>query len=167
MAKKPAPKTKNSNNSKKGKGCSLAAMWDMTDPTEASNNLPAGEQKAILADIQVNKDKTKGTAVFFKWQGVDEAEGKTSSQMYKLTDGEGTKAPGLAYLMRDLALLGYEGIKGKNLEKTLKEIVEEEITAIVNVKEKGEYTNVYVQGLPVDEDVDPDEDEDEDEDEDD
>ena len=158
MAKPTKPTNKNSNKNKKGAGCSLANIWEVTDPTEASNNLTLGEQQARLADIKVNNNPEKGLAVFLKWEGLAEenTEGLSSSQMYRVSDSTGAKAAGAAYLMRDLGILGYPDIKPAKIEAKLKEIAEEGIVALVNVKQSGEYVNVYVQGLPVDADVDPD-----------
>lgn len=131
------------------RGLSLAEIWDNTDPSEASNNLPAGEHEVRLNSIELKDDPKKGKAAIITYEAIDgDHEGKTLRQLYKLADPAGGKGPGVAYLMRDLALLGYSDIDGKKLKKTLQEISDEQPMVIINAVENGQYTNAYLQGLP-------------------
>lgn len=160
--KKTAPKSTGSSTSNKR---SLADMWDDTDPSEASNSLPPGEQEVRINKMELKDDPKKGKAVFVEYESIEgDNEGRKARQLYKLTDADGGKAPGLAYLMRDLALLGYEKIEGKKLPKVLKEITEEQPMVIVTAKENGQYINVYLQGLVDDATTGSDDDDDEDDD---
>lgn len=146
----------------------LAALWDDTDPSEASNMLPAGEHTVRLNKIELKDDPKKGTAVFCEYEAIEgENEGQTVRQMYKLTDVAGAKAQGLAFLMRDLALLGYTDVPGKKLKKTLDTITEDQPMVIITVKENGVYTNAYLSGLADDVEAKDEDEEDDDEDEDD
>lgn len=157
--KKPNPDTK----------LSLADLWDDTDPSDADNSLPAGADQELRLNKLEYKKSPKGEAVFAEYECIEgEHEGSKSRQMYKLRDADGSRGPGLAYLQRDLALLGYEDVSGKKLLKTLKEITEEQPMVIATVKENGQYKNVFLQGPLEGVEADDDEDEDEeDEDEDD
>lgn len=146
MAKKPTkPEPK-----KQPKGedrLTLADLWDNTDPSEASNILSVGEHEVRINEMILKKDPKKGTAVFCEYEAIEgDEEGKKIRQMYKLTDAAGEKAPGLAFLKRDLALLGYDDVPGAKMEKVLKEISEEQPMVIVRVAENGQYTNAYLQG---------------------
>lgn len=133
---------------KKSAPQSLADLWDSTDASEASNNLPTGTHTVRLNEITMKVDPKKGEAAIVVFEAIDgDYEGKTARQFYKLKDIEGNKGPGIAYLQRDLALLGYENIPGAKIKKTLKEISDDQPMCVVNVKENGQYTNVYLQGL--------------------
>lgn len=148
--------------SEKSRPLSLAEIWDNTDPSEASNNLPAGEHEVRVNGIELKDDAKKGKAAIITYEAIEgDHEGKSLRQLYKLSDASGAKGPGVAYLMRDLALLGYENIDGKKLKKTLQEISEEQPMVIINAVENGQYTNAYLQGLP--ENATPKDDDDEDE----
>lgn len=144
--KKPAKKAPANNGG--SKRTTLADLWDETDPGEASNFIPEGEHEVRLNEIEHKVDKKKGEAAFAHYEILEgEFEGRKGRQMYKLTDEAGNKAPGMAYLMRDLALLDYKDISGKALLKTLKEIGEEQPMVVINAKESGVYTNYFLQGL--------------------
>jgi hypothetical protein len=127
---------------------SLADLWDDTDPSEATNTLPNGTHEVRINKIELKEDKKKGEAAILEVEGLEgDIEGLKGRQLYKLRDVKGGKGPGLAYLMRDLALLGYEKITGAKLKKTLKEISDEQPMVVVNAKENGAYVNIYIQGL--------------------
>jgi hypothetical protein len=88
---------------------SLADLWDDTDPSEATNTLPNGTHEVRINKIELKEDKKKGEAAILEVEGLEgDIEGLKGRQLYKLRDVKGGKGPGLAYLMRDLALLGYE-----------------------------------------------------------
>lgn len=143
MAKK-GTKSKGGNGDRK---LSLADLWDDTDASEASNLLPAGEHEVRLNGIELKNDPKKGDAAFAEYEAVEgEYEGQKCRQMYKLRDSEGQKGPGLAYLMRDLELLGFKEVSGKDLKKVLKQIGEDQPIVTIVVKENGQYTNAYLQG---------------------
>ncbi len=151
--KKAAKKSSSSKSSKSDSGSrrtSLADLWDNTDPGEASNFIGEGDHELRLNKIEYKADKKKGSAAFIHYEALSgEEEGKTGRQMYKLTDSDGGKAPGMAYLMRDLALLGYEDVKGKDIEsgKAFKEVNEEQPMCLVTAKKNGQYMNYYLNGL--------------------
>lgn len=143
--KKPANKT---SSPAAGKRLSLADLFDNTDASEASNTIAAGQHEVRLNSIVIKEDPKKGAGAFVEYESIDgEQEGRKVRQMYKLTDVAGNKSQGFAYLKRDLALLGYEDVIGKQLKKTLAEITEAQPMCIINVKENGQYTNAYLQGL--------------------
>lgn len=127
---------------------SLADLWDDTDANEASNKPSDGQHEVRINKFEMKDDAKKGTAAFVEFEVIDgDEEGKSVRQMYKLTDAAGGKGPGLAYLKRDLALLGHEDVPGGKLKKVLAEITEEQPMAIIQVKTNGQYCNAFLQGL--------------------
>lgn len=141
------PQSKSPSKAPIDKKLSLADLWDETDPTEAQNTLSDGEQEVRLNSFTLKEDPKKGIACICEYEAIEgDDEGKTIRQMYKLRDADGGKGPGMAYLMRDLALLGYEKIEGSKLKKILAEISEEQPMVVVNVKTNGQYKNAYLQG---------------------
>lgn len=158
----PSP-AKASKASKKPSRSSLASLFDETDMSEASNLLSEGEHEVRLNSIEISEKPGKGAAAFMEVESIDgDEEGKKGRQMYKLTDEDGAKQVGMAYLKRDLALLGYEDVSGEDLVSTLEELTNEQPMLIVNVKKNGQYTNIYIQGLAENVEAgDDDEDEDE------
>lgn len=134
---------------KKAEGkSSLAHLFDDTDMSEASNMLPEGEHEVRLNSFEIKDKPGKGTSAFVEYEAIDgDYEGKKVRQMYMLTEPNGEKKQGMAYLKRDLALLGYEDVKGKDLESSLQTLTEEQPICIINVKNNGQYVNAYLQGL--------------------
>src|SRR4029078_1738574 len=107
--KQAAPKKTVSRGAKSSGRQTLASLWDEKDASAATTLPPPGEHEMRLNKLEQKDDPKKGTAVFVEYEGLEgEAEGKKIRQMYKLTDEGGNKAPGMAYLVRDLELLGYE-----------------------------------------------------------
>lgn len=132
----------------KAKPTSLAHLFDETDMSEASNMLPEGEHEVRLNSFEIKDKPGKGTAAFVEYEAIDgDYEGRKVRQMYMLTEPNGEKKQGMAYLKRDLALLGYEDVKGKDLESSLQTLTEEQPICIINVKNNGQYVNAYLQGL--------------------
>lgn len=127
------------------KKLTLAQIWDDADSSNASNLPSEGEHRVRMSlECKINK---KGAAVFANYEVMEgDEEGKKIRQMYKLTDETGEKQQGADFLKRDLELLGYEGISGKEFERKLKDISDEERIVIINVSAKGQYTNAYLQG---------------------
>lgn len=154
-SKKPASKKPASNSkaakkggASKGGGQTLADLFDETDSSEASNLPSPGEHTARINSMELKVDPKKGTAVFAAYEVTEgDEEGKKIRQMYKLLDEGGNKAQGMAYLKKDLELLGYEDASGKKLKSVLKEISDEQPIVVINVKESGQYTNAYLLGL--------------------
>jgi len=164
MAKVNKAATKSTRSSKSVK--SLATQFDETDASEASQMMPPGEHEVRLNEITLVVDPKKGASVKSTYEIIDgDLEGKKISSFSKLTDVAGNKAPGMAYLKRDLALLGYDDVPGKKLAKILAEISDEQPLVIINVKVNGQYTNAYLQGLASEESALEDDEDEEDEDE--
>lgn len=127
---------------------SLASLFDAADASNASNKLSEGQHEVRLNEIKLVEDKAKGTYASATFEAIDgDEEGKKASSRYTLIDAQGEPSAGLDILKRDLALLGYEDVKGSKLKKVLEEITEEQPMCIVNVKLNGQYANVYLQGV--------------------
>lgn len=129
---------------------SLASHFDDADASQATNNLPEGEHVVRINSFSlVEKAGVNGAQVEYECIDGDN-EGKKGRGTYKLTDADGNRAPGLDFLKRDLALLGYDEIPGAKLKSTLERISEEQPMVVVRAKENGQYVNVYLQGLAED-----------------
>lgn len=140
---------------------SLADLFDAADINDASNKLSEGEHEVRLNEIKIIEDEKKGSIAISSFEAIDgDEEGKKAGARYKLTDADGHSAPGMAILKRDLALLGFENVKGKKLIKACEELTEAQPMCIVRVKQNGQYTNVYLQGLAEEAAADTDDDED-------
>jgi hypothetical protein len=127
---------------------SLADLFDAADINDASNKLSEGEHEVRLNEIKIIEDEKKGSIAITSFEAIDgDEEGKKAGARYKLTDADGNGAPGMSILKRDLALLGFENVKGKKLLKACEELTEAQPMCIVCVKQNGQYTNVYLQGL--------------------
>lgn len=147
------PVTKTTKPSKVAGPKSLAELFDEADPLDASNLLPEGEHEVRLNSMVLKEDPKKGAGVTAEYESISgDEEGKKVRQFYKLTDADKQKAPGLAYLKRDLALLGYEDAAGAKLKKVLETIGEKQPMVIINVKVTGQYVNAYLAGLAGDAD---------------
>lgn len=134
---------------------SLADVFDETKPGRGL--MPAGdfrmhvegyEFEGEIADDPEDQGELK---VKVTYRGAaDEEDGvadKTISQWYQIADAEGNPGPGIKFLKGDLDILGYEDVVLADLQEIFDDVGAEEPLAIVRIKENGQYTNAYLQGL--------------------
>lgn len=151
-----APVRKGSSLKKKAKkeSRSLADVFDSTKPGRGI--LPAGDYKAYVAGFEMEGDiadegeaqgELKIKVTYEIHEDDEDAAGKTISQWYQIADDDGEPGPGIPYLKGDLDVLGYEDIKLEDLEEIFADVEAERQVVVIKVKQNGQYTNAYLQGL--------------------
>lgn len=81
---------------------------------------------------------------------ADEKEGVAGKEMksfYSLCGDDGEAKGGCGFIKKDLDVLGYEDVKLGDLEDVFEQIVAERPKVVITVKQNGQYTNAYLQGL--------------------
>lgn len=97
------------------------------------------------------------TSAFFEYTIVetnDPMEGKTCRQYFNFTDEDGNDGTGLPFFKSNMAMMGHdeELTSWDNMTDVLEEIAKEQIGVIIDVKKKGQYTNIYLSEVPEDQD---------------
>jgi hypothetical protein len=134
----------------KRKSVSLEAAFDEAKP--GGGFMPVGRHRAFITEMVLEEPNDKGTSAKVTYEGSPQSEneevhGKSLSQWYKLLDKDGTPAQGLGFLKRDLEILGYADVTGDQLEDVFAQITSERPEVVINVKQNGQWTNAYLQGL--------------------
>lgn len=134
---------------------SLADIFDSTVPGRGL--MPAGDYKMkvlgyeLEGEIADDPDDQGELKVKVTYEGHEDEEegvaGKTISQWYQIADDSGEAGPGIPFLKGDLDILGYEEVVLADLEEIFADVAAEEPEVIVKVKQNGQYTNAYLQGL--------------------
>jgi hypothetical protein len=131
---------------------SLANAFDSTPAGAAFAAWPAGKYQVNLTGAELTPhDEKKGQSVQFTYTGHEDEDdavaGKEMKQWYKIANADGAAGPGIGFLKKDLAILGYEDVTFADLEDTLDRVQSEQPLLNVNVKQNGQYSNVYIEGL--------------------
>lgn len=161
--KKPTPKASAKGGTKKappaprgdeqtGGGGSEA---DLFDQTKAQGAIDGGKYVAIIGEAILQDKDEKGRSCRFQYEIATDGEfrGQKVTQFYKMFEANGEAGKGLAFLKKDLAVLGYSDIKFGDLEQVFEEIVQKNIGCNVTVKQNGQFTNVYLNGISEDTEV--------------
>lgn len=128
---------------------------DLFDQTKAQGAIDGGKYVAIIGEAILQDKDEKGRSCRFQYEIATDGEfrGQKVTQFYKMFEADGSAGKGLAFLKKDLAVLGYSDIKFGDLEQVFEEIVEKNIGCNVTVKQNGQFTNVYLNGLSEDTEV--------------
>ncbi len=131
---------------------SLASAFDSTPAGGGFASWPAGKYRVNLTGAEMlPHDDKKGQSVQFTYTGHEDEDdtvaGKEVKQWYKIANADGSAGPGIGFLKKDLAILGYEDVTFADLEDTLDRVQSEQPLLNVNVKQNGQYSNVYIEGL--------------------
>jgi hypothetical protein len=131
---------------------SRAAAFDSVKPLGA---VDAGKYEAIIPEFVLQDPNEKGQAARIKYEIASEGEmqGETVTQFYSLFDAEGQPGKGAAFLKKDLAVMGYPDCSFDDLETVFEEIVEKLLGVVITVKQNGQWTNAYLNGLAEGSDV--------------
>lgn len=130
---------------------SFADLFDKTKP--GGGFMPVGKHTCYLTSLEVEgkldgEDKLKVKVTF---EGAEDEEegvsGKSLSSWYSLRSEDGEPMGGIGFLKRDLEILGYADISLSDLEELCSTITNERLKVVINVKQNGQYTNAYLQGL--------------------
>ncbi len=142
-----APPSKKAAGGKSGR--SLADKFNAA-PVGGGPSMPPGKHQCAIISFEL-QENAKGTSAVVEYEGRDngddDIDGKKLKQWYKLFDEKDEVAAGAGFLKADLATLGYEDVTFDDLEAAFKEITREEPMVVIQVKQNGQYTNAYLQGL--------------------
>ena len=97
--------------------------------------------------LQPEDEKGQSVRINFEIATEGEARGEKLAQFYKCFEANGDPGKGLNFLKRDLAILGKPDVKFSELEDVFQEIVDAQTGVLITVKQNGQYTNVYLNGL--------------------
>jgi hypothetical protein len=133
----------------KPKGDSFSALFDKTKP--GGGFMAVGNHRVIIVGFEIEGSEEEGKmSAKVTYEGAANEEegvaGKSLSQWYQLMKN-GDVGAGIGFLKRDLDILGYTDVSFADLEGVFDEIVNEKKEVIINVKQNGQYTNAYLQGV--------------------
>lgn len=128
---------------------------NLFDSTKAQGAIDGGKYVAIIGEAVLQDKDEKGRSCRFQYEIATDGEfrGQKVTQFYKMFEANGEAGKGLAFLKKDLAVLGYSDIKFGDLEQVFEEIVDKNIGCNVTVKQNGQFTNVYLNGISEDTEV--------------
>lgn len=129
---------------------------DAFDSTMPQGQVAPGKYEAVVVEMVMgNVDPEKGQSARIKVEIATEGDqqGQSATQFYKVFEADENVGKGAAFLKRDLAILGYPDVKFGDLEDVFEEITEKHPGIVVTVKQNGNFTNVYLNGLCEDQDL--------------
>lgn len=128
----------------------LDAVGEAFDKASVSLDVDAGKYEALIIEAVLQPFvKGKGQSVRFKYEVADDGDmqGKRQAQWYSILDENKQPMTGLSFLKRDLAMLGFESIKGRDIPEALKQIEHDQPGVSITVKKNDRWTNVYLNGM--------------------
>lgn len=151
-----APRRTGSKKKKKKKSSkSFADIFDSTKPGRGL--LPVGDYKALVAGFEIegeiaeegdDQGELKVKVTYEIHEDEDEGvAGKNISQWYQICSEDGEAGPGIPFLKGDLDVLCYEDVLLEDLQQICEDIEAERPEVLIKVKQNGQYTNAYLQGL--------------------
>lgn len=163
---KPAkPAGKRPSNAPKGKGSSLAAIYNKSKPAPdgGGGGFPKGKWQALIVGGELEEVKEGGIRGLFHLVGVgdDEVEGKKGRLSYVLVTPEGEEAEGMQYFKRDLVKLGLEDVEFSSedeITEALETIGNNETWVNVSAvpqKTNPQYTNIFLDSVEDDQSAKP------------
>jgi hypothetical protein len=131
-----------------GRASSKEEAFDNAEP-ESGFGVPNGNYIANLVGAKLEKDESsEKESVMFEYEIKEgEAEGKTIKAWYSLFDKDGNQMKGMGFFKRDMEVLGQPSFKYAEIEDALQQLESERVEVNINVKQNGQWTNVYLQGL--------------------
>lgn len=160
IAKKPAPASTartlpkpgpsqipEDENENTGGAISKEDAFDNAEP-ESGFSIPNGNYIANLVGAKLDRSAAPKESVVFDYEIKEgEAEGKTIKAWYNLFDKDGQPMKGMGFFKRDMEVLGQPSFKYAEIEEALQQLESERVEVNINVKQNGQWTNVYLQGL--------------------
>lgn len=164
-AKPVKPAGKRPSNAPKGKGSSLAAIYNKSKPAPdgGGGGFPKGKWQALIISGELEEVKEGGIRALFHLVGVgdDEVEGKKGRLSYVLVTPEGEEAEGMQYFKRDLVKLGLEDVEFSSedeITEALETIGNNETWVNVSAvpqKTNTQYTNIFLDSVEDDQSAKP------------
>jgi hypothetical protein len=134
-----------------GKADDFADAFNKVNAAVANTGgLPPGKHKCAAVELGL-RDSDKGLSGFIKYTVMDnddEANEKSGVSFYQLLNEAGEEQEGFGYFKRDLILLGMDEdtqlTRRSDLEEMLEDIAKKEMYVEVTVREKGGFTNIFL-----------------------
>lgn len=125
---------------------------DAFDNEKAMGQIDGGKYVALIGEMILGAEDEKGQSarVVYEIATDGEFQGQKVTQFYKLFEADGAVGKGAAFLKRDLAILGHADVRFGDLEDVFEQIVDQKIGCNVQVKQNGQFTNVYLNGVTED-----------------
>jgi hypothetical protein len=130
----------------------LSATWKKVTPIVSSfSNIADGDYIGDLKEMKIGESKAGRTQVVVEWEVADgELAGKKQKQFYGLTDNVGNADEvGMGHFKNVTEILGLDLSEDLNLWQEEMDAFVASNTALfeITVKAKGDYSNVYVNGV--------------------
>jgi hypothetical protein len=130
----------------------LSASWKKVAPiTSTFSNIADGDYIGDLKEMKIGESKKGRTQVVVEWEVADgELAGKKQKQFYGLTDDVGNADDvGMGHFKNVTEILGVDLSDDPNLWQEEFDAFVANNTALfeITVKAKGDYSNVYVNGV--------------------
>lgn len=124
--------------------------FDSAEP-ESGFGIPNGNYIVHLVKCVVDKSKAPKETVQFHYEVAEgDQEGKTVVSFYNLYDAKGEQMRGIGFLKRDCEMLGQPAFRYAELEEAMQTLEAERLQCNISVKQNGQWTNVFLQGLAED-----------------
>lgn len=122
---------------------------DAFDNAKAQGAVDNGKYDAVISELVLQDADEKGQSVRIKYKIATDGDfvNQELAQFYKCFEADESPGKGLAFLKKDLAILGYDDVKFNELEQVFEEIVEKRMGVVITVKQNGQFTNCYLGGL--------------------
>lgn len=171
-SKKEESEEKEEKSSKKSSGGtrSLTSLFKKAKVAPKNSfGLPPGNYECLVNGGEADQND-KGISAYLEYVAVNcedsEIDGRSHRAFYGLVDADGEPQQGIEYFKRDLLELGIteeelEGLDDDDdlidaINKLLRKIAKAQPWVSVQVKQKGDYTNLFLQGVMEDQDQKPD-----------
>jgi hypothetical protein len=121
--------------------------FDNAEP-EVGFGIPNGGYRAHLVKCVVDRQAMPKESVMFGYEIAEgDFEGKQINSWYNLFDKEGKAMKGIGYFKRDCEVLGQPSFKLAEIDEAMQNLEQERLLCNINVKQNGQWTNVFLQGL--------------------
>ena len=118
-----------------------------------------GTYNALITEIQATRDdEGKNEAVFIEATITDdEAPGKKCRIYFNFSDAEGNEKPGMPFFNQARSMLGWdEPLESwDDMVEKLAEIAAQQVWVVIEVKKKGQWTNIFLNSVPENQDEKP------------
>lgn len=150
----------NGGDGKKSAKDAFAERYNSTEANEKGAYVPPppGTYEVLITEAQyINEDPKEFVYLEVTIVNHETLDGKTARIYYTFTDEDGNAATGLPYFKSHMIMLGYADdlTSIDELQHRLAEIAEQQIWAVIDVKKKGKWTNVYLSSVPENQDEKP------------
>lgn len=138
----------------------FAAKYAETDAAKGKGFVPPepGSYNAIIVEGQYQRDGDE-TKAYLEVQIVDEGvnAGKNCRIYYNFTDKDGKEEPGMPYFKSNMQMLGREDdfLSEDDCAEFLAQLAEQQVWIEINVSKKGQWTNIYLNSVPENQDDKP------------